>query len=282
MAGDPSNHPLRSLNPMPTALPYLAGARASGSDAGTFLHAQLSADIASLDDGGATFACYCSPRGQVYGLLLVCRHGQEYDLIAAAALLPAILQRLNLFVLRAQVRFENTPDRVVCGLPEPVPAADAAIECTVTQLDLAYRLALRGSCSAAKEADWKRRELSRNVVWLGPATTERFIPQMLGLERIGAVSFKKGCYPGQEIIARARYLGKVKRTPRLLQLSEAPAAGPGASLRLRDDQQWVQGTLVDSVPAGSRGTIWFVVAPFSGNNTELLEYGDQRYRCATM
>jgi len=282
MAGDRSSHLSRNPNSMPTALPYLAGARVSGSDAGTFLHTQLSADIASLGDGAATFACYCSPRGQVYGLLLVCRDGQEYDLIADAALMPTMLRRLSMFVLRSQVRLEHTPDREVCGLPPSLPTVEAVADCTVPRLDLAYRLAPCGSCAVGKQADWKQQELARNVVWLGPATTERFIPQMLGFERIGALSFSKGCYPGQEIIARARYLGKVKRTSRLLLLPEAPTVAHGASLSLRDDQQWVQGTLVDSAPSGSRSELWFVVAPFSGTVTESLEYEDQRYRCATM
>jgi len=282
MAGERSSHLSRSLNSMPIALPYLAGARASGSDAGTFLHAQLTADIAALGDGEASFACYCSPRGQVYGLLLVCRDGQEYDLIADATLMPGMLRRLSMFVLRSQVRLAHTAEREVCGLTASETTAGIAVDCAVPQLDLAYRFEQRGACAAGKEADWKQRELARNVVWLEPATTERFIPQMLGLERIGSVSFSKGCYPGQEIIARARYLGKVKRTPRLLQLTDAPDAPHGASLRLRDDPQWLQGTLVDSVPTGSGGALWFVVAPFSDRSTESLEYEGRRYRCATM
>jgi folate-binding Fe-S cluster repair protein YgfZ len=93
-----------------TQLDYLAAARFSGKDAGGFLHAQLSADVQALAPGQATFAAYCSPRGQVLGVLLVCRRRDDYLAAASAALLPGMLQRLRLFVLRSQVTLEEAGD----------------------------------------------------------------------------------------------------------------------------------------------------------------------------
>jgi folate-binding Fe-S cluster repair protein YgfZ len=139
------------------ALPYLAAARLSGPDAQTFLQAQLSADIARLEDGGATFACYCSPRGQVLGLLLVCRADDDYLVIGSASLLPGILQRLRLFVLRARVQLALAPEWVVCGLEDPEASA-AAGAFRPPGSDLAWGLLSGGEPSAPGAERWKEME----------------------------------------------------------------------------------------------------------------------------
>lgn len=267
----------------PVTLPHLAVARVSGADAGSFLQAQLSADVAALAHGGATFACYCSPRGQVYGLLLVCRCGDEFRLIADAALLRGMLERLGMFVLRARVAFERAYDLEVSAHES---AALQDVDYQPGGFDLCYRCVAAGSGTASSEraAGWKEKELRRGIVWLGPQTTERFIPQMLGFDRIGAVSFGKGCYPGQEIIARARYLGEVKRKPLLLQITGLGELAPGSSLKLQDDRAWLQGTVVDSVNLSGRlkETLAFVVSPVPAGSIERAEYEGGSYRCATI
>jgi len=281
-----ANDSARSLPLTSSALPRLAAARVSGPDAADFLHAQLSADILALPDGGAGFACYCSPRGQVYGLLLVCRCGEAFHLIADAGLLPGMLQRLRLFVLRSKVELELTDDLSVSVAADKLPEDGSARYCQPSGLDLCYRLAPFGAASPLPPAAAKELELRRGIVWLGPGTTERFIPQMLGMDLIGAVSFKKGCYPGQEIIARARYLGQVKRKPLLLRVSRAPGLDPGASVRLLDGEEWLPGTAVDSVSlegsSDAPETLVFVVSAVPSQAVTSLEYADSFYRCATI
>ena len=182
------------------ALPYLAVARVQGPDAAAFLQAQLSADIATLTDGDATFACYCSPRGQVYGLLLVCREpgrpGEagvgDFLLAGAAGLLPSMIERLRRFVLRARATLDPAPDLAICGAPPeetPAPGIYSASP------ELAYRVVDASQCvpDGPAAATWKTLELRHGVAWLDAATSERFIPQMLGFDRLGAVSFSKGC-----------------------------------------------------------------------------------------
>lgn len=268
------------------ALPYLAAARLSGPDAQTFLQAQLSADVTRLEDGGATFACYCSPRGQVIGLLLVCRAGAEYLVIGSASLLPGIVQRLRLFVLRARVQLALAPEWDVCGLEDPEASA-AAGAFRPPGSDLAWGLRSGGELSAAGAEFWKELELRRRVAWLGPETTERFIPQMLGFDEIGAVSFSKGCYPGQEIVARAKYLGRVKRKPLNLLVESAPIAA-GSAVRLSAGGESLEATVVDSAPvrADSGGTadqsVVLVVSPEAPGPVESLDLGSRTYRCATM
>ena len=268
------------------ALPKLAVARVRGADASAFLHGQLSADIAGLSEGAATFACYCSPRGQVLGLLLVGRAGDEFLAVADAGLLPGMLQRLRMFVLRADVEIEPAAELVVYGAPQAAGAGRVGRDFEPAGIGLCYRLAPPGLPSAGDADQWKLQELARNVVWLDAATSERFIPQMLGLDNIGAVSFSKGCYPGQEIIARARYLGKVKRKPLLLRVPTELAPPAGAALRCRDGAQWLEGSVIDSAAVRSGGVadgrVLLLVTAVPEGGVEEVEFEGQRYRCATM
>jgi folate-binding protein YgfZ len=270
----------------PVALPYLAVARVSGADSATFLQAQLTADVASLEDGGAGFACYCSPRGQVYGLLLVCRVGEEFRLVADRNLLPTILQKLGRFVLRARAALEILEGCAVLGCAAESDAGAGGMDFHPEGVDLVYRLSDTPEATAPDCERWKEQELRANVVWLSLATSERFIPQMLGFDRIGAVSFRKGCYPGQEVVARARYLGTVKRKPLLLGLLEEAPVVPGEPLKIRDGEQWLDGTVVDSVmahaPSAAHPTLVFAVAPVPRDAVESVLYAGRSYRCATM
>ncbi|MDX1381229.1 MAG: folate-binding protein [Xanthomonadales bacterium] len=272
------------------ALPYLAAARVAGPDAAAFLHAQLSADVAALADGAGGFACHCSPRGQVYGLLLVCRRGPDFLLAGAAGLLPGMLQRLRLFVLRAKVELALAEELAVFGLGGAAETADR--EAVNPAAGLVYAIsaprdATGGAPEGAADA-WKSAELRRGVAWLEPATSERFIPQMLGYDRLGAVSFTKGCYPGQEIIARARYLGKVKRGPLRLLLEDAGASVAGglehgSSLVLADGAERLEATLVDHAVDPQTGrAVLFVVAPEAAEPVQSVGIGGRNYRCATM
>jgi hypothetical protein len=278
------------------ALPYLAVARVTGPDAAAFLHAQLSSDVAAIADGDAGFACHCSPRGQVYGLLLVCRRNPGFLVAGAAALLPGILQRLRLFVLRARVELVPADDLAVFGLDR---AADAAGEAWTTVAGPAYAIAAPDNgpgngpagASAPQPQAWKAGELEHGIAWLGPATSERFIPQMLGFDRLGAVSFAKGCYPGQEVIARARYLGKVKRQPRRLLLDDAAASArlaaggleEGDNLRLTAGADRLEATLIDYALRPANGQmLLFVMAPEAEGGVQSVEIDGRDYRCATI
>lgn len=276
----------RSLRLTSSAPPRLAAARVNGADAAEFLHAQLSADILALPDGGATFACYCSPRGQVYGLLLVRRSGGGFRLVADGELLPAMVERLRLFVLRSKVELEICRDLSVTVAAAVPPEDPSTLDFQPPGLDIHYRLTPAGAASSFSSTAAKELELRRGIVWLGPATTERFIPQMLGLDRIGAVNFKKGCYPGQEIIARARYLGQVKRKPLLLRIAGAPGLAPGTAVELLDGEDSRPGTVIDSVPlegpVDSSETLAFVVSAVPSQAVTRLEYADSTYRCATI
>ena len=264
-----------------TPLDYLTVARCAGADAGEFLHAQLSADIAALEPGDGTFACCCSPRGQVIGLLLVYRQGDAYLVAASAELLPGILTRLKMFVLRSSVEFSVLPDIGLYGIGAQEDTSSASVFQPVGS-NLRYLFSESAGENNGGVEFFNEQEIRNQVVWLGPKTTEKFIPQMLGFDQIGAVSFSKGCYPGQEIVARARYLGKVKRKPVVVHTHEELLIEPAERVELRREDNWSAGTVIDSVSAGGAGTVFFIVAPAEPETApEELRYQDRSYRCAT-
>jgi folate-binding protein YgfZ len=240
-------------------LPYLSVLSFTGPDAGSFLHAQLSADILALEDGDSGFATYCTARGQVLGLLLLGRAEDGYLAIGSSELLPAMAQRLRMFVLRAQVQIELQQEMEVFGLLHSDPATPTGTLFSPADLSLRYLAATANSGAGQDSDQWKFAELSQGVTWLDAQTSEKYIPQMLGFETIGAVSFSKGCYPGQEIVARTRYLGKVKRTPLIVTVEGQCGIRNGSVLQINYGTESINGTLVDSAPAENENTLLFIV-----------------------
>ncbi len=240
-------------------LPYLSVLSFSGPDAGSFLHAQLSADILALEDGDSGFATYCTARGQVLGLLLLGREGDGYLAIGSSELLPAMAQRLRMFVLRAQVQIELEQEMEVFGLLHSDAATQAGSLFSPANLALRYLVGTENSGAGQDTGQWKSAELSQGVTWLDAQTSEKYIPQMLGFETIGAVSFSKGCYPGQEIVARTRYLGKVKRTPLIVTVEGRCGISNSSVLQVDYGAESINGTLVDSATAENENTLLFIV-----------------------
>jgi len=264
-------------------LPYLSAAHFSGPDAGAFLHAQLTVDITALEDGQSNFAAYCSPRGQVFGLLLVGRQAEAYFLVGSAQLLPSILQRLRIYVLRAKVEIEHLDDVLVCGLPASDPGKTADILLSPESVPLRYALTSEKTRGSPEVENWRFAELSHGVAWLDDHTTEKFIPQMLGYDQIDAVSFSKGCYPGQEIVARAHYLGKVKRKAHMLEVEGHSDMGNGSKLQVQYEDEAVSGTLIDSAPAGKESTLLFIITRVEEDKKPVsIKHNEQTYNSATM
>lgn len=251
-----------SVNPstvQATPLPYLKPYRATGADASDFLQGQLTADLDALAPDESTFAAWCSPRGQVIGLLLVRRDADGWLMIGRAGLIEPLIERMRRFVLRAEVGFEPL-DRGIAGVGDPGAPAQAG-DLTPAGCPLRYRVTDPAEThpDRADVNDWRRRELEQGVLWLDPETSERFIPQMLGLERIGALSYRKGCYPGQEVVARAHYLGKVKRHALAVGLEAGEAPSPGSACTLAGQDAEAGGVVADSVATANDSTFAVVV-----------------------
>jgi folate-binding protein YgfZ len=217
----------------------------TGADAAGFLHNQLTNDVENLGAGQARLGGYCSPKGRLLASLLYWKNADTIMLQLPRAMLPAIRKRLQMFVLRAKVTLTDvSPEHAVFGLSGPAAAsalepwfpalpaasydkADSAAGTLlrlpdagatarfqwIAPLDVAKTAwpALAEMLEPMGVAPWRLTEIEAGIPHITQATQEQFVPQMINFEAIGGVNFKKGCYPGQEIVARSQYLGKLKR-----------------------------------------------------------------------
>ncbi len=240
------------------ALPYLSALFFTGPEAGDFLHNQLSADVLELDAGQSTFACYCEPKGRVLALMLVSKNEQGYCVVMSRSLTAAIAERLRIYVMRTKVTIEVPNDCLVIGIrantesQTPSPAFTIPIPNSDQYLIVSEDGTANANSSSSVEA-WKCLELQRGVSWLGTESSGEFLPQMLGFDTLGAVNYGKGCYPGQEIVARTHYLGKVKRHPRLLNTQEPIQPMPMDKIVVHHVDKTFEAIVVDSAP-GEDGT----------------------------
>ena len=219
----------------------------TGADARDFLHAQLTNDIQNLPPERAALAGWCSAKGRLLATFFVIPAPQGYLLQLARDLAPAVAKRLSMFVLRSKVKIadeseawaqlglwnaEGAAERVVWeGQRVKVPVGEGRF----LQLEPVADSTL--DCKGDEEA-WTLQEIRAGRPLITAATQDQFVPQMVNLETLGGVDFKKGCYPGQEIVARAQYRGQVKR--RMVRLP-APQGE-----RLQPGQDFNGGTVVDS------------------------------------
>ena len=204
--------------------------RAVGADTRHFLHNQLTQDVEHLGTEQARLAGYCSVKGRLLATFVVWRRGEEEVLLACSAdVLTAVLKRLSMFVLRAKCKLSDasadlplwgiagTPgpsaavwDRVTQGQADAVRLPDGRAEGQAVQRWL-WAGAQPPAMPTLDAATWQGLEASSGVARVMAATSEHFVPQMVNLELVGGVNFQKGCYPGQEIVARSQYRGTVKR-----------------------------------------------------------------------
>ncbi|WP_037585623.1 YgfZ/GcvT domain-containing protein [Stenoxybacter acetivorans] len=223
-------------------LPFFGTVCVSGEDRHVFLHNQLSNDINHLAENQACYATYNTPKGRVLANMVVLNRGDDLLLIMAKDLIEAMIKRLKMYVLRSKVVLTADSDTAVAGEWVGNKIADLpdtpALVLPVEYRHAVWRIALPhgGTMLAGAAADlpdfdesaekaWQLHELQCGYAWISAATTETCVAQMLNQHLIGGVHFRKGCYPGQEIIARAQYRGQVKRGLVLLNASSALAAG---------------------------------------------------------
>ena len=245
-------------------LSYLSVIRFNGVDAGSFLHSQLSADVQGLASGDSTFACYCEPKGRVIGLMLVYRNDEDYYVIMSAKLAATVTDRLKIYVMRSKVNIEILSDYSVSGLlTNDIQESTLASSWTIELPGIGHSLVvtphdLTAEADTALQNEWKILGLRQGIIWLSPDTSAQFLPQMLGFQELGAVNFRKGCYPGQEIVARTHYLGKVKRHPRLLDCKLPICPNLMDKVELVSDDQTYDAVVADCVVAGD-GKIFLLV-----------------------
>jgi len=278
-------------HPAPRASPIddLAVLQFDGPDAATFLQGQLSSDVAALAPGALQRSSYNSPKGRMLASLVLARPDGSggFRAVVAADLAASMARRLAMFVLRAKVKVESLAneraligvagagagdavraafgvavpagaavaheDLVLLGLPDGRVLVDAP---TATRAATLARLAPHAAAGDAN--DWCRAAIRAGVPLVTAATTDQFVPQALNFDALDGISFRKGCYPGQEIVARTHYLGRLKERLYAFAAAGAPPA-PGTRLYAASFGDQACGTVVNSVADEGGATLLAVV-----------------------
>ncbi len=272
--------------------------RFSGADAQTFLQGQLSCDVAALQPLRATHGSYNTPKGRMLASFVLWRAGADYFMQLPHALCEPIRKRLSMYILRSKVQAADVSDKyALIGLLDA--KAPGAIDLPATPMTLsetaggwALRLdarrveiivpatqaaeigeLLEKEAKSTDESAWELAGIHAGIAVITPATQEEFVPQMANLDLIGGVSFSKGCYPGQEIVARTHYLGKLKQRMVLGHLETTTAPRPGDKLFSAELGEQAAGTVVNAAPADGDGFDVLAVVQTSTFSDNGLHFG---------
>ena len=249
----------------------LASLHVTGSDATKFLHAQFTNDLENLPVGSWQYSSYCTPKGRLLAFMTIARlEINEYFLIMPKTVSEAILPRLKIFLMRDDVSISPLQEQsVITGLVGPARAlTDAGLEVIdesgkLSNKNNRYLLTLdteaerylcishkdfldTSSFEAASRADWSLLDIQAGIPAILSETQEAYVPQMVNLDLIGAVNFKKGCYPGQEIVARVHYLGKIKQRMYVLTTESGNLAKPADKVYIAGQPDKSAGTVVQA------------------------------------
>ena len=255
----------------------------SGDDALPFLQGQVTNDVKLLSVNHAHYTGYCSPKGRLLALFFAFNFNNQLHLQLNHKLAEPIAKRLKMYVMRSKVHINNISDNTVSvglsgnDVPQllssffmqiPQHAYETSHTDGATLIRLSGALPrfeivgqteiiktiwqkLKTSCKPVGKPCWEWLEIQAGIPDIVVTTQEEFVPQMVNLDCLGAINFKKGCYTGQEIVARTHYLGKVKRRTQLAHI--ATSTPPQAGNDVTNQNNDVVGKIVRSAPAPSGG-----------------------------
>lgn len=279
--------------PVLADLSHFALIEASGPQAREFLNNQSTNDVSQLSDGRAMYAGYCSPKGRLLANFLLWQQKPDGPFILQldAGLRESVHKRLSMYVLRAKVRLAQASEQLTClglrgagaqdllcsavGQPAATTMGIARFgEVLVVTLDIdRYEIVLPAAQAralwdalAARARPvgppvWRWFDIRAGIPWISPRTQDQFVPQMANFDRIGALAYGKGCYPGQEIVARTHYLGRLKRRMYVGHVDGGAGPSgpmPGDELFSVDFGEQSCGMVVNAAPAPDGG--WDVLA----------------------
>lgn len=261
--GDPRGELSATLNEnILCDLSHIALIRASGNDSSAFLQGQFSNDVRQVSANRHQLSSYSNPKGRMLSLFRLFQRGDDYYLSLPQSLLESTLKRLRMFVLMSKVSLEDAGEQLVrfgfsgpdaaqllrekigavpsetdesltqdeitlLRIPGPHPRFEIHGPLTAMQ-NLWQSLAQHARCAGADS--WDLLDIHAGLPSIYPDTAEAFVPQMVNLQLVNGVSFKKGCYTGQEIVARMQYLGKLKRRMYRAHADTSTPPAPGDEL----------------------------------------------------
>ncbi|MFZ3087476.1 MAG: folate-binding protein YgfZ [Methylotenera sp.] len=262
-------------------LSHLGLLQIEGADAVTFLQGQVTNDVKQLDGHRAHYTGYCNPKGRLLALFLAFSHQDHIHLQMPKALIESIAKRLKMYVMRSKVEIQDVSESIIkigingsnatellstlfTAVPQNTYELATLDNSAILKLpgdkprfeiftDIANAPAIWDALSKqAKTVDtqyWEWLEIQAGIPEVYPSTQEEFVPQMLNLDLLDGISFKKGCYTGQEIVARTHYLGTIKRRTQLAHINTQPNVGDDV---VNGNQESI-GKIVRCAPAPGSG-----------------------------
>ncbi len=255
-----------------TRLNHLGVIQVDGEDAAKFLHGQLTHDFALLGLSEARLAAFCSAKGRMQASFVGFKRSHDQILLVCSRdLLPATLKRLSMFVMRAKAKLSDASEAfAIWGLagnavPAALPAApwtqvregDASVVRLYPGAGVGRALWVAPAHTPSPVGDvmtedrWNWLDVQSAVATLSQPVFEAFVPQMLNYESVGGVNFKKGCYPGQEVVARSQFRGTLKRRAYLVHSTDALSVGQ--EVFHSGDAEQPCGTVVQAAPHPAGG-----------------------------
>ncbi len=267
-------------------LSHLGLMQIEGDDSLDFLQGQLTNDVRLLDGQHSQYAGYCTAKGRMLALFLAFAHAGHYHLMAPNEQMDGLIKRLRMYVLRARVNIHDKRDEIIIfglagnqiatllnsilgdGIPDQPHTMHTFTNATVLRLASEHPMyllftsasqsealltALLSSLTPVGKSAWDALNIQAGLPQVVQATQEAFVPQMLNLDALNGISFKKGCYTGQEIVARTHYLGTVKRRMQIAHINRALPVLPGQTITLAGSSEAI-GMVVNAAPNLQGGT----------------------------
>ncbi len=289
-------------------LSHYALFEASGEEAESFLQGQLSNDIRHVNENHSQLSAYCNPKGRALALFRIFKRNEHYFLQVSADISAATIKRLRMFILRSKVELNDVSETMIkigvagknaveklaahfSSVPQQPDQVLTENEMTIIrqpsnqpQFEICGPIenirslwtALQQDAIAIGKNSWDLLNIQAGVPDVTTATSEAFVPQMLNLQAINGLSFTKGCYPGQEVVARMQYLGKLKRRLYICQASTTQLPQPGDAVMSEAENEQKTGQVVTASWSGdNQATFLAVLQIEKAENSELhLESGD--------
>ena len=186
----------------------------SGEDAGELLQGQMTQDVRKLEDGKIHITSFCNVQGRVIASAFIQERNDQYDLILSSEIIDDLENHLQRYILRSKVLIEQSDEKTFGAYKSDIH--EDSKECRSLKNDPKRVLTLSSQVPESIDnfitsEEWIRCDIENSIAIINKESTEKFIPQMLNLDILDAVSFSKGCYTGQEVVARVQHRGKIKQ-----------------------------------------------------------------------
>jgi len=244
--------------------PELSVFRCFGNDAEAFLQSQFTSDVCSISAGGWSLSGYCSPKGRLLAVFIVCRQGNDFLLSTHDSLADSVIARLRMYVMRADVSFESLTDQNLV-FHDNRTSSSGVLSSQSDSFSLQDLLEIStidavASKETASSIGFRKLCIELGLPIISGPLSEAMIPQSVNLDLIGGVSFTKGCYPGQEIVARVRYRGKPKQRMIRAIGEHGGRPEPGTQVRVETATSGRDGVVICAEAADTSGEMQLLAA----------------------